>query len=97
MAVIIIVHKIFAKLSIYSKWFGSKVKGKRLLLFRDGEFDKSNMNRVNITEHDILEDLRLTLQSESLETIKEVYVERSGEISFIKRDGNVSSVCPQKR
>ena len=86
MAVIIIIHKIFAKLSIYSKWFGAKVKGEKILLFRDGAFEKKNMNRVNITEHDILEDLRLTVQSNSLNAIKEVYMERSGKISFVRKD-----------
>lgn len=89
MAVIIVIHKIFAKLSIYSKWFGATVKGERILLFREGVFEKKNMNRVNITEHDILEDLRLTIQSDSLESIKEVYMERSGEISFVKRKSEV--------
>ncbi|MBO9684467.1 MAG: DUF421 domain-containing protein [Flavisolibacter sp.] len=86
MAVIIIIHKVFAKLSIYSKWFGAKVKGEKILLFRDGVFERKNMNRVNITEHDILEDLRLNLQSNSLNAIKEVHMERSGQISFVKKD-----------
>jgi uncharacterized membrane protein YcaP (DUF421 family) len=86
MIVIILIHKLFAKLSIYSKWFGEKVKGERILLFRDGNFFKKNMNHVNITEHDVLEDLRLTTQSESIEKIKEAYMERTGEISFVKKE-----------
>lgn len=86
MAVIIIIHKIFAKLSIYSKWFGAKVKGQKVLLYQNGLFVEKNMHRVNITEHDIIEDLRLTVQSDSLEGIKEVYMERSGEISFVKKE-----------
>jgi uncharacterized membrane protein YcaP (DUF421 family) len=85
MAVIIIIHKIFAKLSIYSKWFGAKVKGEKVLLFREGAFLEKNMNHVNITEHDIMEDLRLTIQSDSLAGINEVYMERTGEISFVKK------------
>lgn len=44
---------------------------------------KKNMNRTNITEHDILEDLRL----DSFGGIKEVYMERSEKISFVKKDG----------
>ena len=47
---------------------------------------KKNMHRVNITEHDILEDLRLEVQLETLEKIKEVYMERTGEISFVKKE-----------
>ena len=86
MVAIILVHKVFAKLSIYSKWFGAKVKGEKILLFQDGTFMKENMRRVNITEHDILEDLRLTVQLNSLEKIQEAYMERTGEISFVKKE-----------
>jgi uncharacterized membrane protein YcaP (DUF421 family) len=86
MIVIILIHKIFAKISIYNKWFGQMVKGDRILLYRDGIFMRQNMNRVNITEHDILEDLRLEVQLGSLDKIKEAYMERTGHISFVKKE-----------
>lgn len=86
MVVIIIIHKVLAKLSIYSKWFGAKVKGEKILLFSNGTFIKKHMDQTNITEHDILEDLRLEVQLGSLEKIEEVYMERSGKISFIKKE-----------
>ena len=86
MIMIIVIHKVLAKLSIYNKWFGAKVKGEKILLYRNGMFMKENMNRVNITEHDILEDLRLEVQLGSLEKIEEVYMERSGKISFVKKE-----------
>lgn len=86
MVVIIVIHKALAKLSIYSKWFGAKVKGEKVLLYRDGMFMEKNMQKTNITEHDILEDLRISVQLNSLEKIEEVYMERSGKISFVKKD-----------
>ncbi|HEY6955264.1 MAG TPA: YetF domain-containing protein [Flavisolibacter sp.] len=86
MIVIILVHKLFAKLSIYNKWFGAKVKGEKVLLYRDGTFLKENMHRVNITEHDIMEDLRLEVQLGNLDKIQEAYMERTGKISFVKKD-----------
>lgn len=86
MVVIILIHKLLAKLSIYSKWFGAKVKGEKVLLYRDGMFIQKNMSKVNITEHDILEDLRLEVQLANLEKIQEVYMERSGKISFVKKE-----------
>lgn len=88
MIVIIIIHKILAKLSIYSKWFGAKVKGEKLLLYREGIFMEKNMQKANITEHDILEDLRLEVQLNTLDKIQEVYMERSGKISFVKKENN---------
>ena len=86
MVVIILVHKLFAKLSIYNKWFGAKVKGEKILLYHDGIFLRDNMHSVNITEHDILEDLRLEVQLADLNKIKEVYMERTGKISFVKKE-----------
>jgi uncharacterized membrane protein YcaP (DUF421 family) len=86
MIVIIIIHKALAKLSIYNKWFGARVKGEKILLYRDGSFMKKNMAKTNITENDILEDLRLVAQADSLNAIREVYMERTGEISFVKQE-----------
>jgi len=86
MVVIILVHKVLAKLSIYSKWFGAAVKGKKVVLYRNGVFMKDNMNSVDITENDILEDLRLAVQMKTLDKIQEVYMERTGEISFVKKE-----------
>ena len=86
MIVIIVIHKALAKLSIYSKWFGKQVKGERVLLYRDGMFMEKNMQEANITQHDILEDLRLEVQLDSLDKIQEAYMERSGKISFVKKE-----------
>lgn len=87
MVVIIIIHKNFSKLSIYNKWIGEKVKGNKVLLFKDGKFLEKNMHRVNITKHDIMEDLRIEVQLGSLEKISEAYMERTGELSFVKKEG----------
>ncbi len=86
MVVIVIIHKVLAKLSIYNKTFGAAVKGKKLLLYSDGVFIRKNMNNVDITENDILEDLRLEVQLASLDSIAEVYMERTGKISFVKKE-----------
>src|SRR6478672_6348837 len=40
MIVIIIIHRIFSKLSIYNKWFGEKVKGRSVTLYKDGSFQE---------------------------------------------------------
>jgi len=86
MVVIVFIHKVLAKLSIYNKTFGATVKGKKVLLYRNGVFLWGNMNSVDITENDILEDLRLEVQLASLDSIAEVYMERTGKISFVKKE-----------
>jgi uncharacterized membrane protein YcaP (DUF421 family) len=90
MVVILLIHKLLAKLSIYSKWFGGVVKGKKLLLYSNGQFLRKNMNSVDITENDIFEDLRLELNSANMDKIQEVYMERTGKISFIKKEKQAS-------
>jgi uncharacterized membrane protein YcaP (DUF421 family) len=86
MIVIIIIHKALAKLSIYSQWFGEQVKGTPILLYREGRFLKEQMNRANLSEHDILEELRLQCQTGSLDKIDTIFMERTGQVSFVMKD-----------
>ena len=84
MIVIILIHKLFSKLSIYSKWFGDKIKGHDLVLYRNGAFLEENMHHTNLTRHDIMEELRIACHEDRLDDISEIRMERTGEISFIK-------------
>jgi len=44
------------------------------------------MNRNHISPHDLEEDLRLDAHTEDLSTVRVARVERSGDISFIKKE-----------
>jgi uncharacterized membrane protein YcaP (DUF421 family) len=84
--VILILHRIVSKLSVYSKKIGWAVKGEKTILYQDGKFLKENMHKVNISEHDIFEDLRYETQLNSLDKIKEAYLERTGKLTFVKKE-----------
>jgi uncharacterized membrane protein YcaP (DUF421 family) len=84
--VIILIHKLFSKLSIYSKFFGKLTKGNSYVLYKDGAFVKENMNKANISDNDILEELRLQCNTKSMDKIQEIYLERTGKISFIEKE-----------
>lgn len=43
------------------------------------------MRKADITSLEVFEDLRVEYHSESLEEINEIYVEKTGEISFVKK------------
>lgn len=43
------------------------------------------MQKADITTLEVYEDLRVEQQTESLEGIAEIYVEKTGETSFIKK------------
>lgn len=82
---LILLQKLFYKLSFESSWFEKRMKGQRLLVYKDGKFVKENMQKADITTLEIFEDLRVQQHTESLAGIFEIYVEKTGEVSFIKR------------
>ncbi|MGN6165565.1 MAG: YetF domain-containing protein [Flavisolibacter sp.] len=62
------------------------VKGRRYLLYKNGSFVKENMSKADVSEKDIYEELRIQCQLGSLTKIEEVNMERTGEISFVKKE-----------
>jgi uncharacterized membrane protein YcaP (DUF421 family) len=88
--VILFIHKLMTKLSLYNTWFERSVKGKTFLLYKNGSFIKDNMKKADVSEKDIYEELRIQCQLGELDQIKEVYMERTGEISFVKKETSPS-------
>ena len=82
--VLMLLHRLMAWLAFRNKKIGAIIKGKNLLLMRAGKKQQKNLSKSHITEDDILEALRRDVNITSLDKIKEVYLERSGDISIIK-------------
>jgi uncharacterized membrane protein YcaP (DUF421 family) len=83
---IVLVHKLFSKFSFYGKKVERAIKGESYLLYQNGQFLKENLHKANITESDIFDQLRTALHTDTLDKVKEVYMEKTGEISFIKKE-----------
>ena len=83
--VLVVLHRIFAHLAYYSHGFGILVKGKPDTIVRDGECDFPVMRRNHVSTHDLEEDMRLSAHTDDLSKIRLARVERSGDISFIKK------------
>ena len=83
--VLVIVHRLFAHLAYYSHAFGILVKGKPDVIVREGECDYDMMRRNHVSVHDLQEDMHLNGQIEDLSEVRVARVERSGDISFIKK------------
>jgi uncharacterized membrane protein YcaP (DUF421 family) len=81
----VLVHWVLAWLSLYNDTIGRWVKGKKESLYADGKFNATNMRRSRISNKDIEESLRLQTSQESFEEVKEIILERSGNISVIKK------------
>jgi uncharacterized membrane protein YcaP (DUF421 family) len=83
--VLVAFHRLFALLAFHSHRFGILVKGKPDVIVRDGQCDFSIMRRNHVSIHDLEEDMRLTAHLDDLAKVRLACVERSGEISFIKK------------
>ena len=85
-AVFVVIHKILAWLAVKSHSIGKIIKGEEQSLFKDGKFNERNMRSLQISRHDIMEGVRKGVNTEDLEKVKEVFLERTGEISVVERD-----------
>jgi uncharacterized membrane protein YcaP (DUF421 family) len=81
----VLVHWLLARISVYNETIGRWVKGERSSLYSDGQFNRENMKRSRISDKDIRESLRLRLNEESFDQVKEIFLERNGEMSIIKK------------
>jgi uncharacterized membrane protein YcaP (DUF421 family) len=83
--VLVLLHRVFAFLTFYSHRFGILVKGRPDVIVRDGQCDLVMMWRNHVSTHDLDEDMRLSAHTDDLSDIRVARVERSGDISFIKK------------
>jgi len=81
----VLVHRLLAWISFYSDFIGKFVKGEKACLYANGTFNKKNMRRACISDKDIKEGVRLAINEESLDHVEEIFIERNGEISVIKK------------
>ena len=83
--VLVVLHRLFAHLAYYSHGFGILVKGRPDTIVHDGQCDFRMMRRNHISMHDLEEDMRLGAHIDDLSMVRLARVERSGDISFIKK------------
>lgn len=84
--VLVLLHRFLAFLAYNTEGFiGPFIKGNPVCLIRDGKLQEDKLKKHNLTENDLQEALR----NGGVSSIKEVasaYLERSGDISIVKRD-----------
>jgi uncharacterized membrane protein YcaP (DUF421 family) len=83
--VLVLLHRLFAYLAYHSHRFGILVKGAPDTIVREGECDFPMMRRNHVSMHDLEEDMRLNGHIDDLSKVRLARVERSGDISFIKK------------
>src|SRR6266404_5228685 len=83
--VLVLLHRLLAFIAFHSHWFGCLIKGRSELIVEDGDFVLRTMHRNHISTHDVEEDMRLSLHDDDVSRVKKARVERSGDISFIRK------------
>ncbi|MDB6121192.1 MAG: putative rane protein [Pedosphaera sp.] len=81
--VLVGLHRLLGSIAFRSHRFSGLIKGGEELLIENGELKCQAMRKTNITEDDLLEDLRLNGQINDPRDVKLARLERSGHISVI--------------
>jgi uncharacterized membrane protein YcaP (DUF421 family) len=81
----VLVHWLLGWLSVRSDLVGRLVKGEKASLYKNGRINDRNMRRAMVSEKDLEESVRLRINSDSLQEVEEILIERTGDISVIKK------------
>lgn len=81
--VLIFFHRLIAKLAYRWHGFGKLVKGSDDVLISNGKVIQENMEKNDVTDRDLHEELRLNGHVNSADDVQEARMERSGEISVV--------------
>lgn len=83
--VIVLFHRLLGMAACRWHALGTLIKGVPEIVVLNGVRRHATMRRNHISDHDLEEDMRLEAKTED---VAEVRIERSGDISFIKKQEN---------
>jgi uncharacterized membrane protein YcaP (DUF421 family) len=85
--VLALLHRALASWSRRSHFVGYLIKGRSDVLIRDGRLDEALAVRNRLTQHDVVEDLRLHGNVSNVEDVALAVFERNGQISVVPKRG----------
>jgi len=83
--VLVLLHRILAYWSSRFHVIGILIKGNSDVIVRDGRLDEKTVSRCRLSEHDVLEDLRLNGNVGTVNEVLLAVFERNGQISVVRR------------
>jgi uncharacterized membrane protein YcaP (DUF421 family) len=83
--VIVLIHRLLGMIVSKSETFSSVLEGDKMLLFKNGKFIDENMKKAQVCKENIMQGVRETALTDDLEKIDQVFIERNGAISVIKK------------
>jgi uncharacterized membrane protein YcaP (DUF421 family) len=82
--VLVALHRLLAFLTRDAHWLGNLIKGKADLVVENGCVKRNVMRANDLSEHDLMEDVRVNGNIQDLKKVKAAYYERNGLISIVK-------------
>ncbi len=83
--VIVLLHRVISLIKIKAASHVRWLEGKKIILYRNGNFLKDNMAKALVTREDVLRGVRLTAGTDDLSGIQCIYMEANGEISVTRK------------
>jgi uncharacterized membrane protein YcaP (DUF421 family) len=83
--VLVVLHRILAYWSRRSHSLGLAIKGRSDVIIRNGTLDEVATRRNRLSEHDVLEDVRLNGNVAEIGDVVLAVLERNGHISVVRR------------
>lgn len=84
--VLVMTHRALAWATLHHKWVDRLIKGSERMLYRQGEIDRKNLEKSLMSKGDLMESVRINSNLSDLEEVVEARLERTGEISIIKKE-----------
>jgi uncharacterized membrane protein YcaP (DUF421 family) len=85
---VVVVHRVLAKIAFHSAAFSNLIKGRSEEIIRDGKLNHEVMARYDLTEGDLIEDIRLRALLDDFGKVREARIERNGQLSVIPDEKN---------
>jgi uncharacterized membrane protein YcaP (DUF421 family) len=83
--VLVVLHRVLAYWSRRSHVLGYLIKGRSDVVIRDGRIDEAVASRNRLSEHDLLEDMRLHGNVSNAADVALAVFERNGQVSVVRR------------
>jgi uncharacterized membrane protein YcaP (DUF421 family) len=84
--VLVFIHKILAIVSVENKTLSHLIKGNPISVYKNGVLNSRNLRRCSISFGDIMEVVRTELNTNNLNEVEEIFMERTGKISILKKE-----------
>jgi uncharacterized membrane protein YcaP (DUF421 family) len=80
---VVFLHRALAKMAFHSDGFSNLIKGRSEEVIRDGKLNHEVMARYDMTEGDLIEDVRLLAHLDNFAKVHDARIERNGQVSVI--------------